>query len=130
VRVTGNKCTLIGNEGSSPPLPHIEVSASEGKALIGLGHAIEVKGGASADPEPKADSAPATKAEAKAKALADDRAQLIADALHLVEPEGLETEGEREGKPTVAAIEAITDLSDVTAEEIDVALAAHETADA
>lgn len=141
MKVVGKGLTLIGGEGSCPPLPYIEVSEDEGKALIGIGHAVEYAG-----PEAEAEKSPskseakaadkaakaeaeAAEAEAKAKAkaaLAEDRAQLIAEAIHLVEPEGL---GE-DGKPTVDSIQAITDLTDVTADEIDAALAAHDTSDA
>jgi hypothetical protein len=50
-----------------------------------------------------------------------ERAETILHALDLVEDGQRETEGERAGKPTVAAIAEITGLADVTAEEIDAA---------
>lgn len=91
-------------------------------------------------PAAAADSAPrpARKAKAKADAPADtppadpapadaERAQHIADALDLVEDEHLETEGDRAGKPKLSAIAEITGF-DVTAEEVDAALALKEVA--
>lgn len=126
--VRGLNCHLIGTEGSCPPLPYIEVSDSEGKALIGLGHAEEVTD-APAAPEPKK---PATKASKPAKdetppppppaaepnKVDEDRAQLIADALDLVE-----------GEATAEAVADITGLADVSAEEIAAAKAAKDAAE-
>lgn len=58
----------------------------------------------------------------------ETRAELIAEALDLVEADGLVKNGDRAGKPKVSAIEAITGLTDVTADEIDAAVAAREAA--
>jgi hypothetical protein len=78
--------------------------------------------------EPKAEAeAPAPEAP-KSPAVAEDRAQLIADALDLVEADGLVKTGARAGKPKAAAIAEITGLNDVTVEEIDAAVAAREAA--
>jgi hypothetical protein len=132
MKVVGKSLTLIGTEGSCPPLPYIEVSDSEGKALIGLGYATKYV--AADAPEPEA-PAPAKAAKGKKAAkdsapppppppadepnkVDEDRAQLIADALDLVE-----------GEPTVEAVADITGLTDVTAEEIDAAKAAKEAAE-
>jgi hypothetical protein len=146
VKVVGKGLTLIGTDGSCPPLPYIEVSPSEGKVLIARGYAVEYAGPAEAEPEPAAAPAPRGRggkkadetpppppppppSDEEAKA-AEERAHNIAGALDLVEEVHLETEGERVGKPTVAAIADITGIADVTAEEIDAALAAKEAAEA
>lgn len=60
---------------------------------------------------------------------AAERATTISDALDLVEEAGLVKTGERAGKPKVSAIEDITGLKDVTADEIDAAIAAKDSAD-
>lgn len=129
MKVTGNACHIIGTEGSSPPLPYVEVSDTEGRVLIGLGHAVEVT-----DVDDAPEPAPKKKAESKAPPASkepetppppaaepnkvdEDRATLIADALDLVE-----------GDPTVEAVADITGLADVTAEEIAAAVAAKDAA--
>lgn len=58
-----------------------------------------------------------------------ERANTIMEALDLVEEAGLVKSGDRKGKPTVKAIEEITGLEDVTADEIDAAIAAKDSAD-
>jgi outer membrane biosynthesis protein TonB len=159
VRVCGKGATLRGPEGSSPPLPFLNVTDQEGETLIRLGIAVRVadedveapaeapkpkappkaKVEAPAPPPPPAEETPpppppeapveAPKVEAepapKAEGNAEDRAETILHALDLVEPNGMEAEGDRKGKPTVQAIQEITGLSDVTVEEIDAAVAAH-----
>lgn len=177
MRVRGHECHLIGTEGSSPPLPYIEVSANEGKALIGLGVAKAVTG-EELDAEAEAETAAAEALAAEAQALEDaareeaeaelaalnaaeeeaarlaaeaeananegegegddsdgeedpaaaERANTIAEALDLVEEAGLVKTGDRKGHPTVKAIEDITGLTDVTADEIDAAVAAKDSA--
>jgi outer membrane biosynthesis protein TonB len=152
VRITARDCVLIGEAGHCPPLPYLEVSDDEAQALIGLKLAAEYEG----QDEPAAPPPPPPAKTKKAETpppppppppppdtpppppppangteeghQADDRAETILHALDLVETDGLETEGDRQGKPTVAAIEAITGLADVTVEEIDAALAAHASA--
>jgi hypothetical protein len=71
---------------------------------------------------PPADTPPADPAPADA-----ERAQHIADALDLIDDEHLEAEGDRAGKPKLAAIAEITGF-DVTAEEVEAALALKEVA--
>lgn len=133
MKVRGRDCRLIGTEGSSPPLPYIEVSDSEGAALIGRGHAEEVIGEdaepAKAPEKPKkaAKSEPEPKPEpevAKGAPADPERVQTIVEGLDLVEPEHLEAEGDRAGKPKPEAIAEITGLADVTHAEVDAAVAA------
>jgi type IV secretory pathway VirB10-like protein len=152
VRVTAKGCVLIGEAGNCPPLPYLEVTDDEGHALIGAGHALEYTEEGQEEPAapppppaaktkkaetppppppPPADTPPPPPPPANGTEeghQADDRAETILHALDLVETDGLETEGDRQGKPTVAAIEAITGLADVTTAEIDAALAAHASA--
>lgn len=124
VRAKGNR-TLAGEEGATPPLPYIEVDDAEGQRLIDLGHAEEAQP-MEAEPAPEAPPPPPPPppppaSEPEPTKVDEDRATLIRDALDLVEADG---KGE-DGKPTAKAIEEITGLADVTAEEIDAALAAH-----
>jgi hypothetical protein len=124
VLVRGHHCHLIGTEGSSPPLPHIEVSNEEGAALVALGLAKEVdgqkvkaKGKPAPEKTPEKTPEPEKKPEGEGEPQ-HDRADTIAEALDLVE-----------GEPTVEAVADITGLADVTAEEIAAAVAAKDSAD-
>jgi hypothetical protein len=119
VKVVGKGLTLIGTEGSCPPLPYIEVTASEGKVLIARGYAVEYAGAAEAEPEPAPKKAAKVEKASAPTKVDDDRTQLIADALDLIE-----------GEPTVEAVADITGLADVTADEIAAAVAAKEAAEA
>jgi hypothetical protein len=133
MKVVGKSLTLIGTEGSCPPLPYIEVSDSEGKALIGLGYATKYVAADAPEAEPPApakaakgkkaakDAAPPPPTPEPEKVDADavnERMATIVEALDLVE-----------GEPTVEAVADITGLADVTAEEIDAAKAAKEAAE-
>lgn len=126
---------MHGPEGSSPPLPYIEVEDAHAERLIARKLAEEVS-----DEEPSVES-PAAPVEEPAKTeeppaggpaeggpasnkVEDDRETLIRDALDLVEADGRD----EAGKPTAKAIEEITGLANVTVEEIDAALAAHAAA--
>jgi hypothetical protein len=134
MRVTGNGCHLIGTEGSSPPLPYIEVSEGTGNALIRQKLAVEFTGPDAEPkkapkkaaepkkaPEPVKEPEPAKEPEKKpeAEGEGEDRAETILHALDLVE-----------GEPTAEAIAEITGLADVTAEEIAEAVKAKEAAEA
>lgn len=66
MKVRGNGCVIVGLEGRTPPLPHITVSASEGRALIAQNLAVEVDAddagaevpGPEQQPEPTPEPAP------------------------------------------------------------------------
>lgn len=152
IRVTGAGSVLIGPEGRTPPLPFITVDANEGRALIRLGNAKEYVGEGEGEapaappalPAPPAwlpkVTPPAPEPEKVSESTdegtgageeegGEGRAETIAEALDLVEADGLVKTGDRKGKPKVSAIEAITGLTDVTAEEIDAAIAAKDAAE-
>jgi hypothetical protein len=93
VRLTGNGFVLMGAEGSSPPLPYIEVDENEARALIRSGDAILYAGSAelaaewaegerqaSEDAQAALAAQATADAEAKAKADAESAAQAAAEA--------------------------------------------------
>lgn len=155
MKVCGKGATIVGKEGRTPPLPFVTVSESEGHALIGLGVAEKVEAEDAPTEAPPAPASPpkvtkAAKSESppapppppaeepekapeeapKAPEGAPDpaRVQTIVEGLDLVEPEHLETEGDRAGKPKPEAVAEITGLTDVTHAEVDAAIAAKDTA--
>jgi hypothetical protein len=79
--------------------------------------------------ERAAAAGPNVSGDGEGKGLDLERASTIAEALDLVEADGLVKTGDRKGRPKVEAIEEITGLADVTAAEIDAAIAAKESAD-
>lgn len=137
--VRGKGATLHGPEGRSPPLPFIEVDDAEGERLIARGLAVAVEAPEPAPEEPAKQSKTPKAAETAPKvpeppqapenaAAAVERAETILHALDLVEESQRDDSGPRQGMPTIAAIAEITGLADVTAEEIDAAVAKHAAA--
>jgi hypothetical protein len=134
MRLRGRGLHLIGTEGSSPPLPYIEVDEGEAEVLIRLGYAEEVTGRAEkARQEGGAEGGNPTAASAPASASAPPHgAEGGRPPVEEPKPEGGETRAETilhaldlvEGEPTVEAIAEITGLADVTAEEVAAAVAA------
>lgn len=138
---------LQGVEGLCPPLPFITVDRTEGEGLIARNLA-KLYGGPEAEPvvepaappaspepepvvepepEPEPEAEPETGGADDAGAEPDTRAQEIADAVDLLEDDGLVKTGPRAGKPKVKAVEEILGY-ETTAEEIDAVIAAREAA--
>lgn len=81
-----------------------------------------------AEPEPDPETAPAPNAPEGGEGGTEgaSRAETIREALDLMEAGDLVKNGDRAGKPKVSAMEAATGINDLTAEEIDAAVAARD----
>lgn len=98
-------------------------------AAAGVGDTA-MSGGAADDTDASGDAArDDTAGTGDAEAIDANRAQAITDAIELLEDEHRVKTGPRAGLPKVSAIEEITGLSNVTADEIDAIVAALSAAD-
>ena len=154
MRVRGKGAIIRGGGLSSPPAPFIEISEDEGRALIGMGVAVEVFDEDAAPapapapepepesapepapapaPEPEPAPAPANPGEGGTEPSAGGevapRDAQISEVFEILEADDLVKTGDRAGHPKVSAIEAATGLNDVTAAEVDALWAAREGAE-
>lgn len=143
MRLRGITLTLTGTEGSTPPLPFIEVEDGEAEALLKSfpeGSIIVVSDEDGAEPAEPVEPAPVAPAEPPVAQVPSDSENSpseddagdtntfaeILDAVELLDADDFVKTGDRKGKPKVDAVAAILER-DVTAEEIDSALASSDT---
>lgn len=81
-------------------------------------------------PEPEANPEPNAPEGGEGGTEGETREEALIAALDLMEADDLVKTGDRAGKPKVGAMEAATGLTDLTADEIDAAVAAKEAAEA
>jgi hypothetical protein len=130
MRLIPTEGVLCGPEGDCPPAPYLEIEDEEAANLIARGLAVEYQEEAlsavveQAPEQPAPGSNTAILMAAVASADAAHRAQDIEDAVDLLEAGHFETKGPRAGKPKVQAVAEAAGIPDVTAEEIDAAIAA------